>query len=147
MTIWIRVWGSKSARLMNFIVLPLVGGGCRCIVTIRYANQYPTTTGGFLGTVNWDLKSTDFCHTKSSSETTQPLSRMPPRRDCEVSRTDFAPQSLRLRHAEHSTPQQINVGPAKHLPLEHLQPVDVTLHRTRTPRQRHPSFHCLIVLA
>src|SRR5256712_9214289 len=60
--------------------------------------------------------------------------------------TGFTPQSLRLRRAEHSTPQQSNVGPAKHLPLEHLETVNVPLHRPCAPRQRQARFDRFIIL-
>jgi hypothetical protein len=72
-------------------------------------------------------------YTAGFRDKASPLSRVPHNRDRENEMTGFALQSLSLRWVEHSTPQQINVGPAKHLPLEHLQTVNVTLHRTRAP--------------
>jgi hypothetical protein len=51
------------------------------------------------------------------------------------------------RGIQHAQSQQINIRPAKHLPLEHLQPVDLPLHRSRTPREARPRLHRGIVVA
>src|SRR5260370_592841 len=56
----------------------------------------------------------------------------------------FCLQSLRLRLVENPQPQQINIGPAKHLPLGPLHPVDVPLDRAAPPGEPQPRFHCLV---
>src|SRR5712691_9381695 len=42
--------------------------------------------------------------------------------------------------------EEIEVGPAEHLALQHFQPVDMALDGTVAPGQRHPGFDGVIVL-
>src|ERR1041385_9208968 len=43
--------------------------------------------------------------------------------------------------------QEIKACPAIHVALEHLQPVDMARHGTRTPGQRHTRFdRCIVTL-
>jgi len=42
--------------------------------------------------------------------------------------------------------EEIEVCPAKHLALQHFQPVDMALDGTVAPGQRHPRFDRLIVV-
>src|SRR2546425_8649320 len=86
-----------------------------------------------------------FCTTKYDAET-----KRPPQVGHNAVTTGSMPSGVALcmisRVIEHTQSQQINIGPAKHLPFEHLQSVDLPLHRTRTPRQCQARFHRLIVL-
>jgi len=45
------------------------------------------------------------------------------------------PQTRGLRRQQNPLPQKINIGPAVHLPFEHLQPVNLAFDRTRAPGQ------------
>src|SRR4249920_3128976 len=87
MTIWIRVWGSQSWRLVHFIALPLVGSGRRCIVKMRYSHQHPTTTRGFLETVNWNAKGAEFSYTIKDRTAGDPMRQ-------DVVWTDVTPQEI-----------------------------------------------------
>ncbi len=50
------------------------------------------------------------------------------------------PRILASCRQQNALPQQINIGAAVPLAFEPLEPVDLPLNRTRTPRQRSPRF-------
>ena len=52
-----------------------------------------------------------------------------------------------LRRQENALLEQIELGTAKHLAFEHLQAVNLALHRAGTPGQGDPGFDGLIVIA
>src|SRR5207244_1126757 len=47
---------------------------------------------------------------------------------------------------QEAVPQEIEVGAAKHLPLQHFETIDMALHRATTPGQGHPGFDRRIVV-
>ena len=84
------------------------------------------------------------CSIKKDSETTQPLQGGGFIVVMRSKRSGFA--LALLSHAiEHTLFQQIDVGPAKHLALEHFETVDLPLHWPRAPRQGDARFHCIII--
>src|SRR5215475_12445068 len=50
-----------------------------------------------------------------------------------------------FRGQQQAPTQQIKLGAAEHLALEHLQPIDVTLDRAITPRQRDAGFDGVVI--
>lgn len=80
------------------------------------------------------------------SETTRPHPGCHQRMTTGARSRSFA-LGLLSRGRQHAQSQQINIRPAKHLPLEHLQPVELPLHRPRTPRKAHPRLPRGIVVA
>src|SRR6266403_1962439 len=51
-----------------------------------------------------------------------------------------------FRGREQAPTQQIQLGAAEHLALEHLQPIDVTLDRAITPRQSDAGFDGVVIV-
>jgi hypothetical protein len=47
---------------------------------------------------------------------------------------------------QEATAEEIEVRPAKHLALQHFQPIDMPLHGARIPGQRHARFDRRIVV-
>jgi len=54
--------------------------------------------------------------------------------------------ALVSRGEQEAAVEEIEVGPAKHLALEHLEAIDMALDRAIGPGHGHPSFDGVIVL-